>query len=354
VGVLLEVRIFGPALWLMLIVVGLSSFTVSYSILVAESARRALEVAVGSGGGVAVVYDGGSRFLLTGLVPVESKRILNATVASPEVLVPVVVSGSRIVMLRGIDPSNFSMLEQVSVAVSGREWVVVGAELARVLRVNVGDTLLIQSGLNSRVLVLKVVGFIEKSPFSSELLASIEDAQLLRGCGPGFVSIIRFRGEARLRGSGEGGYLPPAWLVRAVLSGKVSASPVGEVASRYSDAFGLSRSAVGVVSALALAVSSLAVFAAGYMGVLVRRSELSVFRLLGASRHWIFSRLVRNLGLVFLFSCLVGGILGAVFVSSLSLLFHPVEPRLYYLLVLLVLPVVWGVGVWTGLKALER
>ena len=326
-GVLLEVRIFGPALWLMLIVVGLSSFTVSYSILVAESARRALEVAVGSGGGVAVVYDGGSRFLLTGLVPVESKRILNATVASPEVLVPVVVSGSRIVMLRGIDPSNFSMLEQVSVAVSGREWVVVGAELARVLRVNVGDTLLIQSGLNSRVLVLKVVGFIEKSPFSSELLASIEDAQLLRGCGPGFVSIIRFRGEARLRGSGEGGYMPPAWLVRAV---------------------------VGVVSALALAVSSLAVFAAGYMGVLVRRSELSVFRLLGASRHWIFSRLVRNLGLVFLFSCLVGGILGAVFVSSLSLLFHPVEPRLYYLLVLLVLPVVWGVGVWTGLKALER
>ncbi|MEZ0346139.1 MAG: hypothetical protein ABWK01_06285 [Infirmifilum sp.] len=351
----IQARLVSRSSWVLGVAVALlSGIMASYAAASLEAARSSLAVALGAREGVGVLYDAGSRFLVTGLVPVEAASLINSSVWSPEVLVPVVVDGSEVLMLRGVDPVRFGGLEQVALSVEGRGWAVLGTRAARLLGASVGDLLVVESSVNGRLLVLKVVGIVDKDPFTDEVLSSLEDAQFLRGCSGGFVSVIRFWGSPRVveRG-GVGGLPPPAWVLKLVESGRVGAASSGGVAESYADSLGLSRSAVLSASLLVVSGSLACAASAGYMIVAVNRESLGVLSVLGAGRRALFTRFLSLPTLSFGVAGAAGSLLGLLAASQARLLLHAAHFSLQvFFPVTLALLTGWGVGLWVGLRSI--
>ncbi|MDG6960233.1 MAG: hypothetical protein JRM89_03295 [Nitrososphaerota archaeon] len=256
----------------------------STSFLLSGSAGAFL-AAPGAGKDVVVVSSGG-RVPETGAIglaqAMNATRVPGVLAYSFEVYAPV-ESGGSVAVVRGVDYADFSAMQPTSVvagsaAAFGNGTALVGAQLARVAGVKVGETLAVSGVLADSSAALKVVGIVSAgTPFDSEILTTLSTARSLRGLSPDQATFLRLKVDPAVfsepamlaaLGAGGGGAPKPSnpyvqQLQLAPYSILVSIEPQGgspSLATELAGGAGIVQSVLSSLDILVLAVSLFAVY----------------------------------------------------------------------------------------------
>ncbi|MCD6235497.1 MAG: ABC transporter permease [Thaumarchaeota archaeon] len=300
---------------------------------------------------VLLIYGASARAPQTSVVPLslyEKLRGIDGVEAISPEAVSIAMIGDEVVVVRGIDPSVFPEISGIrlvagSLSLDGSASALIGENLARKMRLGVGDTVLLRSAFSDAFLEVKVVGvFRSGSYLDDELLVPLYAGQWLRGLPRDAVSLIRVKIDPGKLGKEE-----LASLLRSgrPVSGKASPQPESELmrlltiprARRFSMNYAVRSpeesmrsflerqvkvNEVAVWSAVATVISGsiLLVYLTSSTMIVSHSREISVLRGLGASRR----NLVTRSAILAVFSSLITGVIGFFAGLALSNLFSDI------------------------------
>jgi FtsX-like permease family len=179
----------------------LLSAAISSTSLLLSGSTNAFLAAPGAGTNV-VIVSGGGRLPETGILDLKqvetAAQIPGILASSPEVYAPAVADG-RVVVVRGVNLSEFAKLQPVKFTSLVSEplspgSVLVGSQLAKTIRVVDGSTLELRGLLANSNASVKVVALASAGePFDNEVIAPLSTAQSLRGLSSGQVTFVRLK-----------------------------------------------------------------------------------------------------------------------------------------------------------------
>ncbi len=178
----------------------------------------------------------------------------------------------------------------------------VGAELARQLGIEAGNSLLVQHGSGSLSILIR--GVVETGgPEESQLFVPLRAAQGLMG-KPGLVGSVEISAVAEAR---------PLQAIAEEMERRLPGTrvrAVGQIADAEASTLGKVRALVGLVAALVLLASCLTVASTMAAGVMERTREIGLMKALGARNGAIAGLLLAEAGAIAVLGGGAGYLLG--------------------------------------------
>ncbi len=289
--------------------------------------------------------------LIRGDLAEKAERVKGVEGVLSEVVLPVLVNGS-IAILRGVEVADFE--EVIGVRLVSGGWLNdscltcawVGVEAAEVLGVEVGDLLVVQPLFTARPFEVRVVGVVRcGKPYDGEVIVPLVLARVVRGAGPGAVSIVRVKISpgtspedlySELEVEPASRKALPTYIVEKVVAGlsyapgKTALGSPREITDMYLSRLGLSYDTLLALSMVVLALLSYGSYVLGMTVVAMNRNTLAVLREIGVSKRSLALRLAVILIPLEVLSVLLGFLVAAYVVSVRKVVFlsYTAEPTL--------------------------
>ncbi|MEM0079617.1 MAG: ABC transporter permease [Candidatus Nezhaarchaeales archaeon] len=352
--------------------------------------QTAIEL-MGSGENVLIIYGANAKTPQTSVIPLplydKVRSVEGVKNVSPEVVAAALV-GDDAIIVRGVDPESFQKICNIKIVRGSFElsnsWsAVIGRNLARLLKVDVGDLITLRSAFTYSFLEVKILGVFESgSSLDDELILPIYAVQWLRGLPRDAISLLRveidgeklskedlllsLRGEKKVE---EKQPIEQPSIIR-LLTIPEAREHVGEYVARSPEEsmkvfleknVRINEAVVWGIVILVISGCILLIYLAISLVFTSHSRELAILSSLGASKKKLMSSLT---ALIIAFSILsvtlglvLGGALSIVFSENSLLLLgsYTVKPSLSFDLIIAIaiaVTVISAVSAWLGLSKL--